>query len=220
MKEAYLPSPSLEGEAPKGLLLDKLSFLGNGPYDLAISPGECVGITGRSGVGKTQLLRAVADVIGHGGDCFLEGRSSLTIPAPDWRKMVALVPAESYWWYDTVGGHFGEELQLASFRDLLLRLGFTEDVMGWQVSRLSTGERQRLALIRTLVNSPRVLLLDEPTSALDKEMEAVVEDIVASICAEQQTVCLWVSHDQEQLSRVAGRVFLLEQSGLLERGER
>jgi len=199
-----------------GLSLVNLSFLKNGPYSLTIEAGECIGLTGKSGVGKSQLLRAVADVIAHGGDCFLNGTSCLDISPPEWRSMVAMVPAESFWWYDTVGSHFDPELERVDSVELLGKLGFTSDVMNWQISRLSTGERQRLALVRTLVTGPKVLLLDEPTSSLDKKMVDVVEQLLADICLLRRTACLWVSHDLEQLFRVANKVFRLEQNGLTE----
>ena len=216
MKEPLSPSPCPEQGPDRGLHLSAVSFLGNGPYTLDVSSGECVGLTGRSGIGKTQLLRAVADVIPHGGDCSLDGKSCSSLFPPDWRKMVAMLPAESFWWYDTVGSHFDPEKDFSECEELLRKLGFSRDVMGWQISRLSTGERQRLALVRTLVTKPKVLLLDEPTSALDKKMVAVVEEILADICSLHKIVCLWVSHDLEQLFRVSGRVFRVEPFGLVE----
>ncbi len=218
MREAPLQSLSPEKRAETGLCLRELSFLGNGPYSMNIAPGECVGLTGRSGVGKTQLLRAVADVMGHDGDCFLDGQSCSSVSPPRWRKMVAMVPAESFWWYDTVGAHFEQLDRTPQLRTLLKSLGFGDEVMGWQISRLSTGERQRLALIRTLVTRPRVLLLDEPTSALDRAMVAVVEEIVTEICIEEQCICLWVSHDMEQLARVSNRIFRVQENGFSEEG--
>lgn len=199
-----------------GLSLVNVSFLGNGPYNLAVQPGECIGLTGRSGVGKTQLLRAVTDVIAHDGECFLNGTSCLDLSPPKWRTMVAMVPAESFWWYDTVAPHF----ELGKVTDysmkLLETLGFSPDVMSWQISRLSTGERQRLALVRTLVTRPKVLLLDEPTASLDKKMEQIVEQLLADIFSQQKVACIWVSHDMEQLSRVAGKVIRIEQHGFSE----
>ncbi len=199
-----------------GLSLVNLSFLENGPYSLTIHPGECVGLTGRSGVGKTQLLRAVADVIAHDGDCFLDGSSCLVVTPPEWRAMVAMVPAESFWWYDTVGPHFDSKVASDEAINLLERLDLSADVMGWQISRLSTGERQRLSLVRTLITKPKVLLLDEPTASLDKKMIHAVEGILAERCSQYKTACIWVSHDLEQLSRVAQRVFRVEPEGIIE----
>ena len=199
-----------------GLSLVNLSFLKNGPYSLTIEAGECIGLIGRSGVGKTQLLRAVADVIAHDGDCVLNGTSYLSVSPPEWRSMVAMVPAESFWWYDTVGSHFDSEMERYDSMELLETLGFSSDVMNWQISRLSTGERQRLALVRTLITGPKVLLLDEPTASLDKKMVGVVEQLLADICFLRRTTCIWVSHDIEQLSRVAARVFRVEKGGFTE----
>lgn len=214
MKEAYLQSSCPEQQGTSGLSLSKLSFLGNGPYSVDIAPGECVGFTGKSGVGKTQLLRAVADVIAHEGDCFLDGKSCVSWTPPDWRKTVSMVPAESFWWYDTVGAHFTEVTVQENTVTLMGKLGFLPDVMEWKISRLSTGERQRLSLVRTLITKPSVLLLDEPTSALDPKMTGVVEKLVTEICSLNETICLWVSHDLEQLLRVTSRVFRVTSSGL------
>ncbi|MEN8199213.1 MAG: ATP-binding cassette domain-containing protein [Thermodesulfobacteriota bacterium] len=214
MKEQHSPSPCSES-GQGGLCLTALSFLGNGPYDLEVGPGQCVGLSGRSGVGKSQLLRAVADVMVHRGECFLDGRPASSFSPPDWRKKVAMVPAESFWWHDTVGSHFSDGILSTGGEELFARLGFSADVLSWQISRLSTGERQRLSLLRTLVSEPHVLLLDEPTSALDTKMATVVEEIVMDICALKNTPCLWVSHDLEQLSRVADRVFRVEPETLV-----
>lgn len=213
MKEVHSASPSHSSSA---LVLSRISFLENGPYSLRLEPGESVGITGASGVGKSQLLRAIADVIPHGGECFLGDQECNSFSPPEWRAQVAMLPAESFWWYDTVAAHFPEELLTDSFKRLLGSLGFTMDALSWDIHRLSTGERQRLALLRILQNRPRVLLLDEPTSALDKEMVQRVEEIIKECCSLQQTMCLWVSHDREQLFRVAQRVFRLEPCGLVE----
>ncbi len=199
------------------LTLHKITFLDNGPYSLDLRRGECCGLNGASGAGKSQFLRAIADVAVHGGECFLEGVSSRMFTPQQWRMSVALVPAESFWWYDTVGPHFTAVSSAEPFvSNLFSRLGFESDVMNWQISRLSTGERQRLSLIRTLLTKPKVLLLDEPTSGLDQNMIAAVEAIVTEICTGSECSCLWVSHDIGQLGRVAERSYTLQRTGLEE----
>ena len=129
---------------------------------------------------------------------------------------MAMLPAESFWWYDSVGAHFDTSSDLTECTKLMEKVGFSRDIMDWQISRLSTGERQRISLIRTLINRPRVLLLDEPTSALDKKMVSVVEEILAERCSLQRISCLWVGHDIEQLFRVAGKVYRVETEGFKE----
>ena len=218
MKEVLSALSYPDIKETEGLSVSNLSFLGNGPYTLNVGPGECLGLTGQSGIGKTQLLRAIADVIAHDGECSLEGALCSSISPPEWRKMVALLPAESFWWHDFVGEHFGDLKEDSWLKEIFSRLGFSKDVLEWQVSRLSSGERQRLSLVRTLANNPRVLLLDEPTSALDKQMVQVVEDILEELCVRRQMICLWVSHDLAQLSRVARNVLKVENSGFVAEG--
>lgn len=199
------------------LTVQNLRFLSNGPYNLSLEEGECCGLNGASGVGKSQFLRAVADVLPHEGECRLNDISSTSMLPQDWRRNVALIPAESFWWYDTVEPHFETEIaNNPSLNHLIERLGFSQDVLNWQISRLSTGERQRLSLIRTLITNPKVLLLDEPTSGLDNTMAAVVETLIAERCTKKESSCLWVSHDLEQLARISDCCFQLSREALVE----
>jgi ABC-type iron transport system FetAB ATPase subunit len=190
----------------RGLLrIEALRFLGNGPLDLVVGGGECVTVSGPSGAGKTLLLRAIADLDETSGRVALGGDDRDSMPAPEWRRRVALLMAESVWWRETVGDHFS-----TPDRSLLAKLGFSADVMTWVVSRLSSGERQRLGLARLLANRPRALLLDEPTANLDRENSARVETIVADYREENDAAVLWVTHDAEQAARVGSRGFRLE----------
>jgi ABC-type multidrug transport system ATPase subunit len=210
------PSESLcpEGQSTLCLVVDALSFLENGPYSFSVGEGECIGLSGQSGIGKSQLLKSIVDLIPHSGEVYLDGVACSDIPAPQWRKQVALVPAESYWWYDRVEQHFPEPRHLFLSCGWLEQLGFPLDVTTWQVSLLSTGERQRLALLRALVNEPRVLLLDEPTSGLDPEYTSRFEKILFEYQQQRGSAFVWVTHDREQLQRVAGQAYLVEKNGL------
>ena len=189
----------------------------NGPYSFVLKEGECLGLSGKSGIGKTQLLRAITDLIPHSGKILLDGVSSASFSAPHWRSMVTMVPAESFWWYDIVGDHFSAESDAGSLQEKLAAVGFREDVLNWQISRLSTGEKQRLALIRGLCNTPSVLLLDEPCSALDMYHTTLTEALIFNYLQHNDASILWVSHDLEQLQRVADRELCLEKTGLIEK---
>jgi ABC-type dipeptide/oligopeptide/nickel transport system ATPase subunit len=132
--------------------------------------------------------------------------------------MVTMIPAESAWWYELVGDHFPGEMGRDTVEALLAGVGFEPDVFNWQTNRLSTGEKQRLALLRGICNRPSVLLLDEPCSALDTSHTILVEEFILSYQKEYGTAILWVSHDPDQLLRVASRVFVMEKKSLLESG--
>ncbi len=182
-----------------------------GPFDLSIDAGECVSLRGPSGSGKSLLLRAIADLDPHQGEVWLDGVPCEQIPAPQWRRQVALLPVESQWWQDKVGAHFPD-----AHCPWLEPLGFDETALGWQVSRLSSGEKQRLALARALMNRPRVLLLDEPTASLDEISAAALEAVVADYRHAASAAVLWVSHSAAQAARVASRHYQLTPQGVQE----
>ncbi len=171
-----------------------------GPVSFALKAGECLSVSGPSGAGKTLLLRSLADLDRHEGQVLLEDRRQRDFNPPTWRREVSLLPAEPAWWSDRVGDHFP-----AGCHAGVERLGFPAEVMDWMVSRLSSGERQRLALLRLLCNRPRVLLLDEPTANLDADNTERVEGMVRDYLHEQAACAVWVSHDPAQRQRVAAR---------------
>lgn len=198
------------------LKIDQLRVRHIGPIDIRIGPDELVTVSGPSGAGKTLLLRAVADLDLHRGRVFLDEVEAGRMDAPDWRRQVGFLPAESHWWCDTVGAHFHGGIE--PFVPWWHALGFDLDVLGWKIRRLSTGERQRLALLRLLTNRPRALLLDEPTANLDEENERAAEGLLADYARENASPVFWVSHNQRQIRRMASRHFRLKNGILREDG--
>ena len=179
------------------LRLEDLKIPNIEPVNLTIEPGECMGLSGESGSGKTLLLRAIADMDEHGGQVYAENIAQDQVKAHEWRRRVMLLPAESQWWFDTVDQHFSA---LAKYIEAL---GFEQEVMRWNISRCSSGEKQRLSILRMLSKCPRVLLLDEPTANLDSCNIARVEDLILRYLSEHNAVAIWVSHDASQLERVS-----------------
>lgn len=184
-----------------GLTIKQLRTRQIGPLDLNLTHGDCVAVTGPSGAGKTLLLRAIADLDKHSGEVSLDGVASQELRAHEWRRLVSMLPAESQWWYERIGEHFEGDVN----ESLLEELGFGPEVMEWEVARCSTGERQRLGLLRLLQQGPKVLLLDEPTASLDAANTRRVEGVIERLRKEQGIVVMWVSHDAAQASRVATR---------------
>jgi phosphate-transporting ATPase len=177
-----------------------------------LKDGECIALQGPSGVGKTLLLRAIADLDPNEGTVELDGTSREAMPAPLWRKQVTYLAAEPGWWSDIVQEHFD------GWNDaipLVAQLGLPPGCGSWPIQRLSTGERQRLGLARGLMRRSRVLLLDEPTSALDTESTATVESLVAERVSSGTSV-LWSTHDNAQARRVGSRLFVMSSGGRVE----
>jgi ABC-type iron transport system FetAB ATPase subunit len=196
---------------PPRLRLDGLRSPLAGPFDLALEPGDCIAITGASGSGKSLLLRMIADLDPHEGEAFLDGVGCQTMAAPAWRRQVAYAPAESGWWDEAVAPHFPD---LAAARAMAPALGLKPELFDGFVLRLSTGEKQRLALLRTLLPQPPALLLDEPTGALDEASQDQVEAILRQRLAAGCAVVL-VTHDPAQAIRLGRRRFVMTSGKLL-----
>lgn len=217
--------PAVDGQGLTGLWVQGLRVLDGPPLDFAVAAGECVSLSGPSGVGKTVMLRALADLDPHVGTVSLDGVEAATIQPPNWRRRVGLLLADSAWWADRVVAHFPAHLATGgapgggdeALADWFARLGFTTAVLDWQVARLSSGERQRLALLRLLALRPRALLLDEPTANLDPDATARVEAVVTEYRRSQQSPVLWISHDAAQRERIAARHLLMGADGLSQR---
>ena len=191
------------------LRVDRLATELIGPTSFDIAAGECLALMGPSGAGKSLLLRAIVDLDPSTGNVMVGGRARDEMPASEWRKIVALVPAESGWWADRVGKHFPAK---SDATELIGNLGLASS-FEWDVSRLSTGERQRLALARALYRRPKVLLLDEPTSSLDDQARGLVEGVIRACCEDGMAVLL-VTHDRPQAERVAKRMLRMRNGGI------
>ena len=96
-------------------------------------------------------------------------------------------------------------------------LRLPEDCLDWPVARLSSGERQRLALARALALDPRVLLLDEPTASLDGDSIEAVEGVLSDRLEAGMSMVL-VTHNLTQARRMAGRLLRLEAGRVTEAG--
>ena len=189
----------------RGLSIDSLEARGVSAQALNIAAGQCASLSGPSGSGKTLLLRAIADLDENLGNVRSGAIARDTVDGPTWRRDVAYVAAESHWWRLRVGDHADDWPE-----NLLDGFGFSAEVLDWEIQRLSSGERQRLALIRALAQAPRGLLLDEPTANLDDENTARLEAFVADWRDMTSGWVLWVSHDPQQRLRVASSHYLID----------
>ena len=173
---------------------------------LTASGGEIVALRGTSGSGKSALLRAIADLDPNDGDVRLDDVSRSAMTGPQWRRHVRYVAAETAWWTDGVAEHFRAPDTIAA---MALDVGLPGDCMTWRVSRLSTGEKQRLGFLRAVEDNPPVLLLDEPTAALDAEAETAVERLILRHRSDGTAIVL-VTHSDGQADRLADRRIRIE----------
>ena len=187
------------------LIVEGLRTKAGGPVGFQFGGGEIIAVRGPSGSGKSLMLRAIADLDPAAGEVSLDGTPRDQIPAPEWRRRVAFVPAESGWWDDRVGAHFPDG---AANGALIEALGLDPAALGWEVRRLSTGERHRLAIARALAHQPQVWLFDEPTAALDAEAAGRVEAVITQ-GRDRGVAILMVTHDDAQAARLADRTLTM-----------
>ena len=168
------------------------------PVDLTVMKQQIWMISGPSGTGKSQFLKAVADLIEHTGQVRLLAQTQTQMCPEKWRVQVMYFSAETAWWSDIVSHHF----ETLPDEKLLKSLGLKVDILQKNPDSLSSGEKQRLALLRGLQYQPKVLLLDEVTANLDPKSALLVEAMVMDYIEKNQASVLWISHDEDQQQRV------------------
>lgn len=194
-----------------------------------VKPGEVIGIVGVSGAGKTTLLRLLQRLYTpQQGRILIDGMDLNLLDAGWLRRQMGVVSQDSVLFNRTVRENIAlanphmpmEDImraaQLAGAHEFVLGLPEGYDTLvGERGSRLSGGQRARLAIARALATDPRILLLDEATAALDYESERVVHDNMAEITV-GRTVFI-VAHRLPTL-RMANRILVFENGRLIEQG--
>jgi putative ABC transport system ATP-binding protein len=185
--------------------------------NLELLSGERVAVVGASGCGKSQLLRAIANLDPiQEGYIFFQGKSIDSCYTPQYRSQVVYLHQRPALWEGTVEDNLKQVYRLATHRQQVynrqLILNYLQllhkpaDFLQRSVSAISGGEAQILAFLRALQLSPLVLLLDEPTASLDMATANSLEALVAAWQKEDpQRAYLWTSHDPVQLQRITHR---------------
>ena len=199
--------------APR-LHVDHLRSALAGPFSFDLQAGQCLAISGPSGSGKSLLLRLLCDLDPGTGTVELDGTPRAAVSGPAWRAKVIYQPAEAGWWDPTAATHFKPE-QMERVPALMRRLGLAPEKLHTEVRLLSTGERQRMALIRSLACQPRVLLLDEPTAALDPASTSAVQQLLQEEL-ENGLALVLVTHSEAQAQLLGHRRLRMEQRQLHE----
>ncbi|MBR8463285.1 ATP-binding cassette domain-containing protein [Campylobacter sp. faydin G-24] len=182
--------------------------------NLSIKQGEFVALYGRSGSGKTTILRLLAGfetpdsgVIKVGESVFFDERINL---APQMRNIGFLF--QDYALFDNM--NVEQNLLFANknhaLADKLLSMCELKSLKNASIQKLSGGQKQRVALARALMRKPKILALDEPLSALDNDMREKLQEFLLTLHAEFGMSVILVSHDVGEIYKLCSKVFVLE----------
>ena len=182
--------------------------------DADVPKDDITAIVGPSGAGKSTLLRAINRLVEPtAGEVYLDGEPTSTMSPLELRRRVGMVFQLPALFGATVeeATLYGARLagRSADAGRLLEMAGLDASFMGKAPQSLSVGEQQRVSIARALALGPEVLLMDEPTSALDEAARRRIEDLVRELNASLGLTIVLVSHDLDQVERVADRVVLL-----------
>ncbi|XP_069010531.1 ATP-binding cassette sub-family B member 6 [Embiotoca jacksoni] len=194
-----------------------------------VEAGKTVALVGPSGSGKSTILRLLFRFYDPQSGCIrIDGQDVSTVRQTSLRSYIGVVPQDTVLFNDTIGNNIRYSRVTASScemeraaraadihnRILELPQGYDTEV-GERGLKLSGGEKQRVAIARTILKAPRIILLDEATSSLDTQTESNIQASLAEVCSNRTTVV--VAH---RLSTViaADQILVLHSGRIAERG--
>jgi ATP-binding cassette subfamily B multidrug efflux pump len=202
--------------------------------DLAIAPGERIGLVGPSGAGKSSLVNLILRMRdAEGGAILIDGQDIAGVRQDSLRAAIGMVTQDSSLLHRSVrdnilyGHPAATESQMiaaaekaeahgfiADLRDSAGRRGY-DALVGERGVRLSGGQRQRIALARVILKDAPILILDEATSALDSEVEAAIQSTLYGMM-EGKTV-IAIAHRLSTIARM-DRIVVMDQGRVVEQG--
>lgn len=179
---------------------------------LDIKEGQCISVIGQSGSGKSTLLKLFANLISPtSGAIYFDKKSYCEYDPVLLRRSIGYCPQLPYLFGSTVYDNliFPFEIRKEKFNkskiiDLLEKLKLDESFLDRKVDSLSGGEKQRIALVRSVIFPPKILLLDEVTSALDKENKEIVENFIKDLNSQGITI-MAITHDEKESVSIYSR---------------
>lgn len=211
-------------------------FMALDGVSLTVASGECVGVIGESGSGKSSLARVIVGLAeGATGQLRMEGEAVPLKPGARRRdqcrriQMVFQDPVGSLNPFLSIGGIIAEGLAIHRIGTrnergervaaLLADVGLDPALERRRPHELSGGQRQRVAIARALAVEPDLLLLDEPTSALDLVVQAQIINLLLRLQEDRKLAYLFISHDLDVVRHLCHHVHVITGGRIVESGQ-
>ncbi len=211
---------------------DKVSLTKKGQHllqnvSLKIEQGELIGIAGPSGSGKSSLFRILNLLQSPTeGTVMYKNKDIRQYNPMQLRRQIGYVLQKPYLFEGTVRDNleypyliWRRDPDEAEINSYLTRVNLTTGVLVKRGSEMSGGEQQRVAFVRSLLAKPEVLLLDEISAALDEQNTLVLEQLIRKEQAARNITVLFISHNTDQLRRLAQKIIYIEQGQVSFYGE-
>lgn len=230
-QKGNLPIPDLNGE----ICFERVDFRYTAQeqvlkeFSLRIAPGESVALVGHTGAGKSSIVKLIARFYEfQGGQITIDGHDIRTFDLHSYRQQLGVVSQIPFLFAGTVADNIRyarPEIGDQEIEDMVRRIGGGEWLealpdglqtdVGERGSRLSMGQRQLVALMRVLVQSPAIFILDEATASVDPFTEAQIQEATELILARSTSIL--VAHRLSTVRRV-DRIIVLEDGHIIEEG--
>ncbi|NLY32159.1 MAG: ATP-binding cassette domain-containing protein, partial [Firmicutes bacterium] len=203
----------------KVLAVDVISF--------HVAKGEIVGLVGENGAGKTTTLRMLATMLKPtGGTAAIGGYDILNQPGKV-RGEIGILFGGEVGLYDRLTGRENIEYFAAlngmtraetdASVDKLIRLLDMEEYIDRRVGKFSRGMKQKVAIARSIVHQPTVMLFDEPTAGLDVSAARIVQDFILH-CKQEEKAIIFSSHSMAEVEKLCDRLVIINKGRIVEDG--
>ncbi len=196
--------------------------------DLTVEAGGITGILGPNGSGKSTLIRILGTLLTPDAGKALVFGSDVVTEALEVRRHVNRVSVEAAFfkelspWENMLyaarlygSGSRGTRRRVV---DVLQRLGLPLDVIDQPMKQLSRGQQQKVAIARSFLTAPSLLLMDEPTTGLDPRSKKEVQTVLEQLRAERDITVLLCTHDMDEAAALCDRVLMMDGGRVLADG--